>query len=385
MAVVEQRSGTGLALRAVVALAITVAVIAPVLTVASWAAQDTGTSLAFVESERRGIEYLRAATRLLGELVKAQSAAVGGEPVDTSRLQTELTAVEGVDAKLGDDLNTRPRFVEVRNAVRDLTQQPGGAGLEAFQRWSKAVDLTIALARRVGDTSKLILNPNLDSYYLMDAGLLRLPDIIQGAGQLADLLTITAGKRTPLDEVRAAVARDRIATAAAAVNLGLGKVVDVTGSRRVSSALLAPVDQFGAAVDALAPPVAVAMMPPLPDNVAAAAVGVRDSALRLSDVVLGELDALLADRGDDLSTRRVYIALAAAVGVLVGAAVGVLAWRRRRGADRGDRGAAPSAGRPGGSGHAGYSPYAQGSLGAAAQDPAVAAFGGPPRAPVGTR
>jgi hypothetical protein len=381
LAVVEQRSGTGLALRGVVALVMTALVIAPVLTVASWAAQDTGDSLAFVDAERQGVEYLKPLTRLLGELVKAQSAAVGGEAVDTGQIQAAMSAVEQADAKLGGDLSAHPRFAEVRNAVRDLSQQPGGAGLDAFQRWAKAVDLTIALARRVGDTSKLILDPALDTYYLMDASLLRLPDVIQGAGQLADLLAITAGKRTPLDEVRAAVARDRIATAAAAVNLGLGKVVDVTGSRRVSSALLSPVDQFGAAVDALAPPLAVVTMPPLPDNVAAAAVGVRDSAQRLSQVVLGELDALLADRSGGLSRQRVYIALAAAVGVLVGAAVGVLAWRRRRDPDAVPAGPAPGqpAARQAGPRYPGYPGYGRD------EDAAIAAMTGPPRAPVGTR
>ena len=93
--------------------------------------------------------------------------------------------------------------------------------------------------------------------------------------------------------------RDRIATNAAAVATGLGKVVDATGSGRVGSAILSPLDQFGAATDALAPSVAVAVMPPLPDNLAAASVGVRDASQRLSQTVWTELDRLLADRLDD--------------------------------------------------------------------------------------
>jgi len=389
LAVAGQRSGAGWILRAVTTVLVAGAVVAPVLTVATWSADDIGDDLAFVESERRGVRYLQPLSRLLGELVRAQGAAVRGETVDTAKLQAELSAVERAEDDLSTELRSRARWTNVRDAVRELSERPGAPGLEALQRWSQAVDLTIGLARRVGDTSSLILDPELDSYYLMDAALLRLPEIIQGAGQLSDLLALTPVNRTPLDDLRAAVMRDRIATAAAAVNSGLGKVVDVTGSRRVSSALLEPLDQFGAAVDALAPSVAVGTMPPLPQNVAAAAVGVRESAQRLAQTAWSELDALLAGRGEALSERRVYVALGAAAGVLVGALVAVLLWRRRRpraadgpdghhGATRYPTGPDYPAHHTGGSGGRGGSARPGG-------DPAVNAISGSPRAPAGAR
>jgi hypothetical protein len=213
---------------------------------------------------------------------------------------------------------------------------------------------------------------------MVDAGLLRLPEVIQAAGQLADLLALTAANRAPLDELRAAVMRDRISTAASATNTGLGKVVDTTSSGRISSALLSPLDQFGAATDALAPSVQVAMMPPLPENVPAAAIGVRDSAERLAQTVWTELDALLRDRGGVESTRRLAIIVAGLVGVIVGVLVGVVLWRQRR---QVAPIAEPPAGGPSTPATHGF-PY-QG--GPPVVDPAVTAITGSPRAPAGVR
>jgi hypothetical protein len=360
------------------------AVIVPVIVVATWAASDASASANTATSEQRGVRYLQPLTRLLTVLVTAQGAAVRGEAVDAAAVQAQINAVEKVEAQYGSDLSTGARWPTLRDSIKELSQRPGAAGLEAYQKWSQAVDLTVALMRRVGDTSKLILDPELDTYYLMDAGLLRLPEVIQAAGQLADLLVVTRASRSAQDEIRLGVLRDRIATASAAVNNGLGKVVDTTSSGRVGSALLSPLDQFGAATDALAPSVAVAMMPPLPDNVPAASVGVRDSAERLANTVWTQLDDLLDSRASGHGNRRLLTFAAALVGIVAGILVGLLLWRRRPAAP-----ARPVAeptqptppGQSGGPAHHGHH-YYQGPGGV---DPAVSAITGTPRAPAGVR
>jgi hypothetical protein len=371
------------------AVLLALAVMAPVAAIATWASADTGDDRQFVEGERRGVAYLQPLTGLLGVLVASQSAAVRGDQVETAALDTELAAVERVEARHGAALNTRTRWPTLRDSIKELSQRPGAPGAEAYQRWGQAVDLTIALIRRVGDTSRLILDPELDSYYLMDAGMIRLPEVTQAAGQLADLAVVNRGLKA--EDPRASVLRDRIATNSAAVATGLGKVVDATGSGRVGSAILSPLDQFGAATDALAPSVAVAVMPPLPDNLAAAAVGVRDAAQRLSQTVWTELDRLLVDRMDTFSVRRIQVYSAAALGLLVAILVGVVVWLRRRPERRAtepDTGAFASTGRhstPAGGVsdlHAGL-PYP--AYPGPGTDPAVAAIVGSPRAPAGAR
>ena len=386
MAVAERGSSAGW-VRVVTAVLLALAVIAPVAAIATWASADTADNREFVEGERRGVEYLQPLTKLLSVLIASQSAAVRGEVVETAALDTELAAVERVEARHGEALSTRSRWPTLRDSIKELTQRPGLPGAEAYQRWGQAVDLTVALIRRVGDTSRLILDPELDSYYLMDAGMIRLPEIAQAAGQLADLAVVNRGLTAA--DARASVLRDRIATNAAAVATGLGKVVDATGSGRVGSAILSPLDQFGAATDALAPSVAVAEMPPLPENLNAAAVGVRDASQRLSQTVWTELDRILADRESGYSVRRVQIYSATALGVLVAILVGVLFWMRRRPSRAGvDSGNYTSSGRHSSPVDAGPEappgqPYP--AYPGPGTDPAVSAIVGSPRAPAGVR
>jgi hypothetical protein len=367
------------------------AVIAPVVVIATWAVGDTGEDVQFVEGEKRGVEYLQPLTKLLGVLVASQSAAVRGEQVETAALDAELAAVERIEARHGSALSTSARWPTLRDSIKELSQRPGAPGNEAYQRWGQAVDLTVALIRRVGDTSKQILDPELDSYYLMDAGMIRLPEITQAAGQLADLAVVNRGLRA--EDARAAVLRDRIATNAAAVATGLGKVVDATGDGQVGSSILSPLDQFGAASDALAPSIAVAVMPPLPDNLNAAAVGVRDASQRLSQTVWAELNRLLTSRLDEVSGWRIQIFSGVGLSLLVAVLVGVVVWMRRRPASDGsppDTGNFVSTGRhssPVGLGPEPPPPPGQPypAYPDPNTDPAVTAIVGSPRAPAGAR
>src|SRR5262249_12335219 len=111
---------------------------------------------------------------------------------------------------------------------------------------------------------------------------------------------------------------------------GLGKVVDATARGRVSSALLGPLDRFGAAADAFAPTADVLAVPPLPANVPAASLGVQQAAVQLADGVWAELDALLSTRMDALDGARDRSLLTGGAGVLLAIAVAVILTRPRR-------------------------------------------------------
>jgi methyl-accepting chemotaxis protein len=397
LAVAERRSSAGW-VRVVTAVLLATAVLVPMATVAAWASSDNSDARSRIESERRGVEYLRPLSDLLGALVGGQSAAVRGEQVDNTQLEAALAKVELIEVRNGAELSTRARWPILRDSIKELIRNNGSPGQDAYQRWAQAVDLTVALIRRVGDTSLLFVDSEVDSSYLIDAGLLRLPEIIQAAGQLADLGQMTPGLRA--DDARAAVLRDRIATSAAQVATGLGNVADASGSGRLGSSLLSPLDQFGAATDALAPSVAVASMPPLPDNLTAAAVGVRESSQRLAQTIWAELDRLLVSRLDDLSNRRIQILAVAVLGLLVAVAVGValLVFTRRTPAPRrrSPAHAAPEDPTPpdqGASLGASLSAtfgtdqpgHLAGQYAGPGTDPAVAAVVGPPRPPAGVR
>jgi methyl-accepting chemotaxis protein len=110
--------------------------------------------IAFADKERAGIEYVSALHGLLQRI----SLAAG------DRVTAAIAEVDANDARLGAYLDMRERWAERRSAALD-TDAP------AETRCRRIIEL-IAHA---GDTSNLILDPDLDSYYLMDAVVTRLP------------------------------------------------------------------------------------------------------------------------------------------------------------------------------------------------------------------
>ena len=53
------------------------------------------------------------------------------------------------------------------------------------------------LVTHVGDSSKLILDPDLDSYYLMDNTINKLPILAEAIGRTADLQAVLRYERHP--------------------------------------------------------------------------------------------------------------------------------------------------------------------------------------------
>src|SRR5689334_9393861 len=170
-AVRPRRWGTRALVRLVV-LTVVVTLFTIVLT-QLWAA--TRQDLSVADAERQGVAYLRPLVHLTSELTDAQSVAVhNGQPA-AARLSSAVAAVDAADRAYGGALGAHQRWTDLRARVTTVTaQHPTGDA--AYDAYSEVVTLTVDLGRKVGDTSNLILDPNLDSYYLMDTALLRLPD-----------------------------------------------------------------------------------------------------------------------------------------------------------------------------------------------------------------
>ena len=117
----------------------------------------------FSEREVRGDRFLRPAVALLGDAANS---------VSPFQMRADLQAVEQAQKQYGEELETRKEYDRVTQAA---------------QR-KNAPDLVQAsrdLIARAGDTSNLILDPDLDTYYMMDTTLLRVPEMLDLTHQIA--------------------------------------------------------------------------------------------------------------------------------------------------------------------------------------------------------
>jgi hypothetical protein len=308
--------------RGVVVTVITVALMLPFASTFAAYWGNTEDDLSVVRSERQGVEYLRPLLKLAGELAEAQTAAVRGDRPNAAAVQSAVAAVAAVDQVHGASLDVTERWTGLRKRISDL-QARTVTGREALASYSEVTGLTQALLNKVGDTSQLILDPELDSYYLMDTALLRLPLLLVDSGRMVDLTRLAAVRLDQPEAVRVGpifAARDRLASTSASIDVGLRKSFDATSSSTLGPSLLGQVDRLRSAVSELAPadvlidsPVSLSN----PDGLAADRERLAETALQLGDASLAALDGLLDARETGIQQAR--------TGVLAGLALTVIA------------------------------------------------------------
>jgi methyl-accepting chemotaxis protein len=249
---------------------------------------------------------LHPLTSLLSELVGAQSAAVRGEPVNVESVRNALGKVNDHDGEYGDALWTGQRLADLTSQIESAFAR-ADTGRAAYETYSTLVNLTLQLLRRTGDSSHLIHDPDLDSFYLMDAATTRLPDAVVYAGRAADLVALAGGRPlTGEDQVRAAVARFGVSYDAERVADGLTTSVDFTSRAELGTNIAQRFDAFRAAADAFAPPTMLQDLATTVDagTMAANARRVSAAATALAHLLLSESSALLDNRAASLSERR---------------------------------------------------------------------------------
>jgi hypothetical protein len=323
--------------RVAMAVAVAVAVLAPLAVLFAQVWSSTGAARSFTADERRGVAYLQPLTRLLSATTEAQSAAVRGQVVDTGAVRAAVAGVDRADATLGGTLQTSDRWADVRQLLQLRLTVKTWQPPTAYTQYSDVNTKLLALTRTVGDNSRLILDPAIDSYYVMDASLLRIPQILVDSGRYADLSVLFPnGAGNDATEAQLAAARNRVATDETDLADGLLKAFEETGSSTLGPGLTRQLDDFRTAVDAVAP--SASLLAPAPERSTPDLIANQDAlqraTLRLQSASLDQLDQLLADRAAGQTRGRVLALVAAAVGVLVAAWLARLVWRRPAGPGR---------------------------------------------------
>jgi hypothetical protein len=332
-------STAGGARRVAAALGLALVLLVPlsVIFVQFWTARTE--DLTFNQDERRGVEYLGPLTELLSMVTEQQSGVVHGRTVITASVQRSIAAVDAVDRRLGTRLQTTQRWTQLRQLILEVTGRTFSNRNEAFTAYSGVVDLTLALVRKVGDTSNLILDPAIDAYYVMNATLLRIPAILVDSGRYADLVTIVSSSRRSMEPeslAQLASVRSQILAGADDLSTGLEKSFENTDSNTLGPGLLRQLDEFRTAVDAVAPRASPLQAAPAaslkPTEIERDQNNVQRVALALNAAGLSQLDLLLKARVDAIARQRLYAVAALLAGVAMSAAVAVwLLPRRRRG------------------------------------------------------
>ncbi|GAB4397515.1 MAG: methyl-accepting chemotaxis protein [Rhodoferax sp.] len=295
----------------------------------SWSFYTTKNgNIAFSAKERLGVEYNRLvmpvlqAAQVLRLHATAQSAS-GQVPAALgdakAKLQSAMQALQDVEQRLGAELGTAKPFADLK-AAASAAQSATGDARAVFAAHTAHVRAVLALLMQATDGSNLTLDPDIDSYYLMDAAFFRLPELTEAIGVMRESgnRMLVSGQSLPEDtrllDRKAAVAlylfevMNSGLPKSYAANPDLPAKIRAEEAQRATEAFLQTTDKL------LAKP----LDGPQPDaakEYVAQANRALDAQFQLMDRLMTELDGLLVRRVDGMASERLMVTVVLAVGL----------------------------------------------------------------------
>ena len=200
----------------------------------------------FARQEIRGLEYYRPLSRLLQDLeqYRDMSAAVLSgdasfkESLDRKAgdIEADLTKIDETDRQLNSALQLGTKWSGLNASVRELLAINRGLPADqSFARHTTVIQHTIALISDVSDLSNLTLDPDLDSYYLMNVLVFQAPELSEMLAQARGVgAAIVAGRQGTTEQF------DTLARLSLLVRFMQQKIDDSLGKAVQANRALAP-------------------------------------------------------------------------------------------------------------------------------------------------
>ncbi|MDI4635897.1 hypothetical protein J7U46_22730 [Pelomonas sp. V22] len=159
-------------------------------------------TIAFSQKERIGVEVSRELLALLGAAQNQRRAAAANAtdlPDAQRNVAVAYKKLEALQQRYGAELQTGSAWKDVERLQSETSAQPVRGDITAtFDAHSQYVDALFRLLEDVADNSHLTLDPDVDTYYLMDAATGKYPAVIEQLGRMRGLgnAFIRAGSKT---------------------------------------------------------------------------------------------------------------------------------------------------------------------------------------------
>lgn len=152
------------------------------------------TSIGLTMKEREGVAYLKPLKEMLMALQRHRGVANGflnGESESKTQLdeieidiQNGLTFVDAVHAAHEDTFGAPTRWDEIKAEWTLLVDQYSGmAAAESFKSHSELIDALLDYMVVISDASNLTLDNEIETYYLMDMAVNRIPLLMEKVGK----------------------------------------------------------------------------------------------------------------------------------------------------------------------------------------------------------
>ncbi len=194
-------------------------------------------SESFSSLERSGIRLVEPLFVLQRELVDYRAGVSAGKSPRADGVGAARAGVQRVvDTGVASEIGVADAWRALDGAVSAWLAAGEKDAEVAFDSSSTVVLSTANLIAKVADSSNLTLDPDLDSFYLMDIATTKAPALLAAAGASLDLKSLAD---TPQREIEASIAKVRINDAVGAIDAGLAKTIGATADTAVKNAATA--------------------------------------------------------------------------------------------------------------------------------------------------
>ena len=273
--------------------------------------------VAFSTKERIGVAFLRPLFTLCAATVRARHLAVSGGQPDVASTNAAISAVDAVDKADGAELGVSQAWSAAKADLAAAANS--GVGQTAYDAYGKASAALLDLVVAVSDASNLTLDPDLDSYYVMDTLVFRLPGLLDQAGRTVDETLLASGRSAVVartTQLRLARAAGALASTQQAIDSGMTTALAETARRQLAD-VRALIEAEHQAVAALLTQVDGAVASGRLANVTPAAGDkVWTTVVQLTEGLVPQLDALLTTRIVGFQAKA-YVVEAATAGALL--------------------------------------------------------------------
>jgi methyl-accepting chemotaxis protein len=220
------------------ALIIALTFLLPIVVLAYNYLGNQASQIEFSAKERLGLTYQREVMPLLPllqrqRLLSLQNVVQGtaaearaGLAALRAPLEAQMARLDAVEKQLGATLGTNKAFAEFEKSGKALSAAAQTVDGQ-FAAHSAHVQALLDLLGVATDGSNLTLDPDIDTYYLMDAALFRLPVMMEAAAQVRGLgaALLMSGTSTPAQIRKVVEDMTTLKSNQSAVEQGVDKAV----------------------------------------------------------------------------------------------------------------------------------------------------------------
>ena|GEM_PF-3410863 len=154
---------------------------------------EINSEINFSRKERIGIEYINTLRILLEDVQLRrgleQAVLSGGlsfkEKLDKSHVEIskDIKLIDSVNSKYGETLKSNKKWSELRSELISLKNKKPDNAQESFNIHTSIIRNILSFIIYIGDNSNLVLDPQLDFYYLSDILINQIPQLTEKIGQ----------------------------------------------------------------------------------------------------------------------------------------------------------------------------------------------------------